>query len=244
MAAVDLDPLLLLREAIAAKKTLVATALADASSAESPLDQASHLSFPDNSASVPIDAPTRFISNDKPVDLRSIYFAWINRDVAIPEYNASATALNAKLIGGAKVLNLGFIEKLDLITWLEGASDESEYIKPLSGDQGAAAAAAAAVATGAVTARNGAAAAVQARTGKGTLDPRLGTLHGGERIMGNRNTVLRGIKPTVSRNRLPRTWTNAASGLLPRPQDRRAFHPEEAAALGGHQQHVTRAQPA
>ncbi|KJZ77954.1 hypothetical protein HIM_02591 [Hirsutella minnesotensis 3608] len=141
-----------------------------------------------------LDAPTRFVSSERPVDLRSIYFAWLNRELAIPEYNASATTLNDELAGGgsgAKVQNLGFIERLDLITWLEGASEESEYIRPLAGDAvGAAAGTALEAKTGAV------AGAAKARAGKGTMDPRLASVYDAERRMGDRNTVLRGIKPT------------------------------------------------
>lgn len=199
MAATEHDPLLRLRQAISAGQALLPSASAEAGSPEVGLAQASHLLIPDQeSLALPMDAATRFISNDKPVDLRSIYFAWLNRELAIPEYNASATTLNAELeaaAAGTTVQNLGFIERLDLITWLEGASDESEYIKPLAGDAEAAAAAP-------TTKAGGASAAVQARSGKGTLDPRLASIYDGERRMGDRNTVLRGIKPTVG-NLLP-----------------------------------------
>ena len=37
--------------------------------------------------------------------------------------------------------------------------------------------------------------AVGARSGKGSLDPRLQQIYAGERKMGDRNTVLRGVKP-------------------------------------------------
>ena len=95
--------------------------------------------------------------------------------------------------------NLVFVERLDLITWLEGASDESEYIKALESDATAAqAAGSAAVASGASggvsTVPSGAAGA---RPGK-VIDPRLQEIYNGERRMGDRNSVLRGIKPTVS----------------------------------------------
>ncbi|KAM4060372.1 hypothetical protein HRG_002058 [Hirsutella rhossiliensis] len=199
-AAADHDPLLLLRQAISSGSAFVPTTSAatpdasSASSAETPLAQASHLRFARQAAALPLDAPTRFISNDKPVDLRSIYFAWLNRELAIPEYNASATTLNDRLAAAGsagKVQNLGFIERLDLITWLEGASEESEYIKPLAGDAAAAAAAAAPeTKPGAVSAT------AKARSGKGTMDPRLASVYDAERRMGDRNTVLRGIKPT------------------------------------------------
>ena len=194
----DHDHLLLLRNAIGADQAFVPTASDDPGADECPLAQATHLLFTAQGTSLPVDAATRFVSNDKPVDLRSIYFAWLNRELAIPEYNAAATSLNEQL-ASAKVQNLGFIERLDLITWLEGASEESEYIKPLVGDAGDASAAAAVGAASAPSAKPGASTAAQlTRSGKGALDPRLGSIYDGERRMGDRNTVLRGIKPTVS----------------------------------------------
>ncbi|KEY74289.1 hypothetical protein S7711_00446 [Stachybotrys chartarum IBT 7711] len=196
MAPIDHDPLLLLRQSIAASKPFTPSASEDPGAAEVPLAQASNLLFPDQGISLAIEAPTRFISNDAPVDLRSIYFAWLNRELAIPEYNASATTLNEQLAAAGsagKVQNLGFIERLDLITWLEGASEESEYIKaPAGGADAAAPGAASASKTSA------GASAAQARSGKGTMDPRLAGIYNGERRMGDRNTALRGIKPTVS----------------------------------------------
>lgn len=195
MANAEHDPLLLLRKAISSSQPFVPSASDDPGADESPLAQATHLQFSSQGIALAIDTPTRFISNDKPVDLRSIYFAWLNRELAIPEYNASATTLNDQLAAAGstgKVQNLGFIERLDLITWLEGASEESEYIKPVAGDADAAGAGAApAFKPGAAST------AAQARAGKGTLDPRLASVYDGERRMGDRNTVLRGIKPTV-----------------------------------------------
>lgn len=198
----DTDSLLLLRQSIAANKPFVPSASSDPSSPAVDLALATHLAFADHSISLPIDTSTRFVSNEKAVDLRSIYFAWLNRERPIPEYNAAATALNDSLAAGTsggKVHNLGFIEKLDLITWLEGASEESEYIKPLAGDRDGVGAAAEGGAAGAAASKAGAAAAgAQSRAGKGTLDPRLASVYNGERRMGDRNTILRGIKPTVS----------------------------------------------
>lgn len=196
MASTDHDPLLVLRQSISSGQPFIPSASDDPSAAEVSLSQATHLQFTGLSLALPIDSPTRFISSDKPVDLRSIYFAWLNRELAIPEYNASATTLNDELSANGssgKVQNLGFIERLDLITWLEGASEESEYIKPIAGDASAAAAGTA------LSSKTGAAAlAASARSGKGTIDPRLASVYDGERRMGDRNSVLRGIKPTVS----------------------------------------------
>ncbi|KAL1879411.1 hypothetical protein VTK73DRAFT_6943 [Phialemonium thermophilum] len=213
------DPLLLLRHSIASAtpSAIVPTSSSDPSAPEVNLAQATHLRFTyPNPVSIPIDTQTRFISNGSPVDLRSIYFAWLNREVAIPEYNDAATKLNEELAGSATVHKFAFVERLDLITWLEGASEESEHIQPLSSERDAASAIGAA--PGAATAAGGAIgaaaaasavpvtsaglkglavpASASARAGRGTLDPRLAQIYNGERRMADRNTVLRGIKPT------------------------------------------------
>lgn len=201
MATSEQDPLLLLRQSIASESPCVPTKTEDASSASSvdlSLATAIYLQFPSASVSIPLTTPTRFISSNKPVDLRSIYFAWLKRETAIPEYNASALSLNAELAAeggaGGEVQNLAFVERLDLITWLEGASEESEYIKPLASDTSSAAASAQ-VAAGV---KGGIAPITSAggRQGK-SIDPRLAEIYNGERRMGDRNSVLRGIKPTV-----------------------------------------------
>jgi parafibromin len=199
MESAEQDPLVLLRQAIASDSPCIPTTEEDASSASSvdlSLATATFLQFSAPvQISIPLTTPTRFISSNKPVDLRSIYFAWLKRETAIPEYNAQALALNAELgaAGGAggEVQNLA----LDLITWLEGASEESEYIKPLASDTSSAAASAQ-VASGAVGGIAPVTSGAIGRQGK-TIDPRLAEIYNGERKMGDRNSVLRGIKPTV-----------------------------------------------
>ncbi|KAL2135969.1 hypothetical protein VTI74DRAFT_6018 [Chaetomium olivicolor] len=190
MASTD-DPLLLMRQSIAAGSKIIPTTSAD-SSEEAPLSKATHLVFSQPTRiAVPIDAPTRFTSTEgKTIDLRSIYFAWLNRDYAIPEYNAIATKLNDEMAGSAAVHMFAFVERLVLFTFLEGASEESEFIKPLPGDKDTATGA---VATGAALKI---APTAVGRSGRGTLDPRLAQIYNGERRMGDRNIVLRGIKPT------------------------------------------------
>ncbi|KAH6631822.1 RNA pol II accessory factor, Cdc73 family-domain-containing protein [Chaetomium tenue] len=192
MASVE-DPLLLLRQSIASGSKITPTASAD-SSEEAPLSKATHLVFTDPvRVAVPIDAPTRFTSTEgKAVDVRSIYFAWLNRDFAIPEYNAVATKLNEEMAGATAVHMFAFVERLVLFTFLEGAQEESEFIKPLPGDKDAAAGAGAAAAGTALKA----APAASGRAGRGTMDPRLAQIYNGERRMGDRNTILRGIKAT------------------------------------------------
>jgi parafibromin len=198
------DPLVLLRQSIASESPCIPTKTEDATSAPSVDLSLATTNFLQFSApvqlSIPLTTSTRFISSNKPVDLRSIYFAWLKRETAIPEYNASALALNAELGGeggaGGEVQNLAFVERLDLITWLEGASEESEYIKPLASDASSAATSAQ-VASGAVGGIAPVTSGAAGRQGK-TIDPRLAEIYNGERRMGDRNSVLRGIKPTVS----------------------------------------------
>ena len=192
------DPLTCLRRAIASNKAPTVTTSEDASDLSNSTDNlaiATHLHFSDpDPQTFALDVPTRFISADKPVDLRSIYFAWQKKDVAIPDYIASAQELNEELAGKARVQNLVFVERLDLITWLEGASEESEYIKVSEADAAARSAQVASGAAGGVsTVPSGGAGG---RPGK-AIDPRLQEIYNGERRMGDRNSVLRGIKPTV-----------------------------------------------
>ncbi|OCK82059.1 CDC73-domain-containing protein [Lepidopterella palustris CBS 459.81] len=201
------DPLLNLRRAIATNTPPILTTSANPISAadtQQNLALATHIEFNHDNAhrSFPLTTPTRFAPADRPVDLRSIYFAWHKKDVAVPEYIAATQRLNEELAGpggaGGSVQNLVFVQKLDLIAWLQGASDESEYIKPLENEAVPAQAASSAdVASGAAggiaPAPSGGAAGGKA--GK-QVDHRLIEIYEGERKMGDRNSVLRGIKPT------------------------------------------------
>ncbi|KAK6579903.1 hypothetical protein PZA11_007611 [Diplocarpon coronariae] len=197
------DALLLLKQSIASGTPVIPTTTADASSASSvdlSLAKAAFLHFSSPAqVSIALTTPTRFVSSDEPVDIRSIFFAWEKRESAIPEYNVAAEELNAELAAeggaGGQVQKLAFVERLDLITWLEGASEESEYIKALASDSSSAAASAQ-VASGSKGGIAPVTSGGQVRPGK-TIDPRLAEIYNGERRMGDRNHVLRGIKPTV-----------------------------------------------
>ncbi|EFW15922.1 accessory factor associated with RNA polymerase II [Coccidioides posadasii str. Silveira] len=218
------DPLLSLRRVLASGSPPILTTSPDLSTehATEDLTKATHLYVTQPiPQTISLSTPTRFVSAaaKQPIDLRSIYFAWQKKDVAIPEYISSAQELNEALSKrqengegeATKILNLVFVERLDLITWLEGASEESEYIKPLEGvgapgaaDASAAAAGAASGAVGgvpAVSSAGGKAAGAPAITHVGgrpvkVIDARLQQIYNGERKLGDRNTVLRGIRPT------------------------------------------------
>ena len=202
------DPLNLLRSAIGATQLPFLTTSSDPSTAEEQQTEslvlATHLSFSlPTPLSLPLNSPTRFVSNThagKDIDLRSIWFAWVNKDATVPESITNVTELNKQLSEEQKVLHLSYVERLSLLSWLEGA-EESEYIKPLEG-AAAEASNAADVAGGAgVPTVSGSGMGVTQQTAGGrpikVIDARLQTIYKGERKMGDHNTVLRGIKPTV-----------------------------------------------
>ena len=97
--------------------------------------------------------------------------------------------------------NLVFAERLDLVSWLDGTSEDSEHIKPLAEDVAKAHAQADGATSLAAAAANGAAATTN-NTATGTrasrtTDGRIQQIYNGERILGDRNSVLHGIKATV-----------------------------------------------
>jgi parafibromin len=160
--------------------------------------QATHIRFTLNLNSGPsqryydFTTPTRFYTTaEQPINLRSIYFTWLNKDASLPDYIAAVKKLNEELQGpggaGGSVVNLAFAQKVELIAWLAGESDGSEYIKPLesneAGDNAAVSGARATQAGGAPGGRGGM-----------HVDPRLLEIYQGERKMGDHNTALRGSK--------------------------------------------------
>jgi parafibromin len=198
MATTDTpDALLLLRASVASNNppTLTPT---------DSLDTASELLFPalppltSAPVAIPLSTLTRFIKDNAAVDLRSIYFAWQERETTITEYIASAQALG--------VTHLGFIERLELVTFVEGGQEESDHIRPLPSQPPSSQLKL--VSSAAAPAPSAAAPAQRQPTpqlvGKvRTTDPRLLEIYAGERVVVNRNVMLRGIKPTVS---FSHTW--------------------------------------
>ncbi|KAI9893260.1 MAG: accessory factor associated with RNA polymerase II [Vezdaea aestivalis] len=198
------DALYCLRGSIAAGSYISLSASAEQPAAGSPdigLATATFLHFTTPILqSFPLSTETRFVSSEKAVDLRSVYFTWLKKDLPIPQYIEAAQQLNEELTAaggaGGTVRNLVFVEKLDLITWLEGASEESDYIKPLEND------ASVIQASGNAAVASGAAGGIPTIPSSGSgargrvIDPRLAEIYNGERSMGDRNSVLRGIKPS------------------------------------------------
>lgn len=206
------DALLLLRTSLAAGRSPQLTTSSDpAEAATNTTDsfaQATHLYFSYPSPQcIPLTTITRFTSttpDTAEVDLRSVWFAWIQKDVTISEYINSAQELDKQLPAGQKIRNLVFVERIELISWLEGASDESDYIKASEGAPGTegAASKAADIAGGAGVPVQGGTGATSTQQVGGrpvrVIDARLQSIYNGERNMSDHNSILRGIKPTVS----------------------------------------------
>ncbi|ORX92360.1 hypothetical protein BCR34DRAFT_258442 [Clohesyomyces aquaticus] len=198
------DPLTHLRRAIAASKPPILTTTPNPSSADDAVTEialATHISFNNDShpKTFAITTPTRFTLNDQAVELRSIYFAWQNKDASLPDYIAAVQHLNEELPSGAggSVQNIAFAQKVELVSWLSGEVDTSEYIIPLDG----ASAAAAAENSAAIASGKTGVSVVQIGSGEGKtqkmVDARLLEIYQGERKMGDHNSVLRGTKPVV-----------------------------------------------
>lgn len=123
------DPLIVLRSAIAAetKPKLIdgtGSETDDITKAES-LEFSSVPGISEGTIKFPLDQETRFESKDpesKMLDLRTVYNCYVTREMGMTEYITES--------GERGIYNLKFLERTDLITWLEGASSESDYIKP------------------------------------------------------------------------------------------------------------------
>ena len=194
------DPLYNLRLSIKASATPILSTSAEPTPANyvDDLARATHITFNVDGAHRTFDltSDTRFAPDGKPVDLRSCYFAWVNKDASVTDYLAAVTMLNEELPGGAggSVQNLTFAQTIELIAWLNGETESSDSI--------------AAIDSGAATAAAGDAAAIAGGKGVpvdrnmkstqgGTVDARLLQIYDGERNMGDHNTILRGNKPVV-----------------------------------------------
>lgn len=214
MSASDNDALNLFRTSLAASSPPLPTRSADASSANdiAPLTDASHLLFNTQSAAdgaqhtaLPLTTATRFVSQTNgALDLASIFWCWQNKDKSTGDYIAATQELNtARTSNGlSEVRNLVFAEKLDLINWLSGEND-SEFIKSLDDNRQTRAQAhdAAKMASG-----DGDVVMQDARA----EDDKLRDIYALERKTGDRNSILRGSKPTVC----PRCASSTRAAIL------------------------------
>jgi parafibromin len=195
------DPLYNLRLSIRENTVPILTTSADPAPTDAVTDlaAATHISFNVNEAhrTFSLTSPTRFAPDSKPIDLRSCYFAWLNKDASVTDYFAAVQTLNEELPSGAggSVQNLTFAQKIELIAWLSGETESSDSIAAIDSNAASAAAGDAAAIAG------GKGVPVDRdmkRTGAGKMvDARLLQIYDGERRMGDHNTVLRGTKNVV-----------------------------------------------
>ena len=199
-----MDPLGLLRAAVPKEKEEpkvepFPTTSSDPSDAEpAELHEATHLYLRrPTPICLSLDLKTRFVLEGEEVDLRSVYLAYLHRELGVPDYLAKFADLNAQLPADKQARQLSFVERIELVDWLQGSEgSESDLIKPLE----IAPDAVAASGTVPVVAGTGASLVQTSVNGRPVkvIDARLQAIYNGERKMGDRNTVLRGIKPTVS----------------------------------------------
>lgn len=193
------DPLYNLRLSITTSNTpILSTSENPAKDATDTLSTATHITFSVNThrKTFSLTLPTRFAPSDQPIDLRSIFFAWQNKDLSLPDYIAAVQHLNEELPSGAggSVQNLSFAQKIELFAWLNGETEISESIKPLEGaGVSVDAEKSAAIASG----KAGGIAVDKGGEGQKLVDERLMVIYDGERKMGDHNTVLRGAKAIV-----------------------------------------------
>ena len=198
------DALYNLRLSIKASATPILTTSAEPTPADTVADLAiaTHVSFNNDDGShrsFALSTPTRFAPDGKPVDLRSCYFAWLNKDASVTDYFAAVQTLNEELPGGAggSVQNLTFAQKIELIAWLSGETESSDSIAAVDGGALTAAAGdAAAIAGGKGVPVDGGRGGKASAGGK-MVDARLLQIYDGERKMGDHNSVLRGTKNVV-----------------------------------------------
>jgi hypothetical protein len=230
MAAADsevADALYNLRLSIKASATPILTTSAEPTPADtvSDLAVATYVSFNDDDGShrnFALSTPTRFAPDGKPVDLRSCYFAWLNKDASVTDYFAAVQTLNEELPGGAggSVQNLTFAQKIELLAWLSGETESSDSIAAVDGGAlSAAAGDAAAIAGGKGVPVDGGRGG-KTNVGGKMMDARLLQIYDGERKMGDHNSVLRGTKNVVRMSSSFLTLANILRlGLLPLPQN-------------------------
>ena len=115
------DPLVQLKEAVTKGHTPVLYSDAEVVSISENIATATHIKVLDNSTPAALSTETRFVRAEPstPLPIGAIYFCWVHRDKTLTEYIAACS--------DAGVINLTFLERVDLLAWLEGAPT-SEHI--------------------------------------------------------------------------------------------------------------------
>lgn len=123
-----------------------------------------------NNQEFSLDQPTDFIIDNASIPLRVILHCWLHRDSSAADYLADCQE--------KQLTNISFLQRTDLINWLSGSSETSQYIS--TGKQ-----------EGEETGSSTADAAVST-----TKDLLLEQTLDHERVLLDHNSSLRGFKPT------------------------------------------------
>ncbi|KAL3231487.1 Cell division control protein 73 [Nakaseomyces bracarensis] len=148
--------------------------------ATSDISTASRIKF--EGEELDLGSETEFSVDGKPVDLRVIIQCWIHRDDSAAEYLADCQE--------KKLTNISFLQRNDLLKWLSGESETSEYMdvsqsKPQDNSQ--------TDGNSLATAGNSDAAANSQDSG--AADPILEESKMKERVLLDHNSMLHGSKP-------------------------------------------------
>ncbi|CCH40475.1 Cell division control protein [Wickerhamomyces ciferrii] len=132
------------------------------------INEATHLSLQNQKIKLDLNQETKFKIDDKPIDLRAVAYSWLNKDLSAADLLTDSQVKN--------IQTLTFLQRSDLINWLSGESNESEFIQNdntnLEKDQ-------------------------DSSQTNSTIndDPQLIKILNNERHLINHNTALRGSKP-------------------------------------------------
>ncbi|CCG84220.1 protein of unknown function [Taphrina deformans PYCC 5710] len=118
------DPLVLLQRAVAKGSNRPALILEDGSHTEA-IDSAVSVRLSDDD-SLPLNIETRVIRDDKPIDLRTVIFAYINKDLSSADYIQACAA--------KALTHLTFVERTELLSYINGTAEDSQLasIVPLN----------------------------------------------------------------------------------------------------------------
>lgn len=181
------DPLLVLRASVQANAGIKMLTTTDASSGDATenITEAVALLFPNhNNMVVPLDQITRFVPSgeESGVDMRTIYHCVLTRDLNLTDYISASEERNIK--------NLKFLDRTNLLTWLDGAADTLDN---LGASEDTTAGTAVGLTAFAADTKSAHSLTESLNTGKQS-DPHLEEIYSHERVLVDYNMQLHGTK--------------------------------------------------
>lgn len=109
-----MDPLALLQQTLSSKQHPELSL--DNGDRTTEIDIATNVTLND-STTLPLSTPTRFVKDNEPLDLRTVLFAYFNRELSSADYIQACSAKN--------LIHLTFVEKNELLSFLDGNATEN-----------------------------------------------------------------------------------------------------------------------